>query len=131
MRQGIAMARIAIVDDSRLARTFAASCLRKSGHEIVEIDPLSIFEVLKTLRENPPDLLLMDYLMPGCPGNSLVRACREDQALKATPILVITAHRDEEVRARLERMGLLGFLHKPFEPQALQDEVARLLAPEA
>lgn len=123
------MALIAIVDDSRLARTFAATCLRKSGHEIVEIDPISIFEVLKILRENPPQLLLMDYLMPGCPGNSLVRACREDQSLKELPILVITAHRDEEVRERLERMGLLGFLHKPFEPQTLQSEVERLLAP--
>jgi len=121
------MARIAIVDDSRLARTFAASCLRKSGHEIVEIDPISIFEVLKVLRDNPPQLLLMDYLMPGCPGNSLVRACREDQALKDIPILVITAHRDDEIRERLERMGLLGFLHKPFEPQTLQDEVERLI----
>ena len=123
------MALIAIVDDSRLARTFAATCLRKSGHEIVEIDPISIFEVLKILRENPPQLLLMDYLMPGCPGNSLVRACREDQSLKEIPILVITAHRDEEVRERLERMGLLGFLHKPFEPQTLQSEVERLLTP--
>jgi len=125
------MARIAIVDDSRLARTFAASCLRKSGHEIIEIDPISIFEVLKILRENPPRLLLMDYLMPGCPGSSLVRACREDQALKDLPILVITAHRDDEVRERLQRMGLLGFLHKPFEPQTLQDEVERLLSPTA
>ncbi len=123
------MALIAIVDDSRLARTFAAGCLRKSGHEIVEIDPISIFEVLKVLRENPPQLLLMDYLMPGCPGNSLVRACREDQSLKEVPILVITAHHDDEIQERLERMGHLGFLHKPFEPQTLQDEVERLLAP--
>jgi CheY-like chemotaxis protein len=129
MVQGIAMARIAIVDDSRLARTFAASCLRKFGHVPVEIDPLSIFEVLKVLREEPPQLMLMDYLMPGCPGNSLVRACREDPNLKEIPILVITAHRDEEIQQRLERMGRLGFLHKPFEPQILQQEVERLLKP--
>lgn len=121
------MARIAIVDDSRLARTFAATCLRKAGHEIVDIDPLSIFEVLKILREDPPQLLLMDYLMPGCPGASLVRACREDPALMATPILVLTAHHDDEVRVRLERMGRLGFLHKPFEPSVLQEDVQRLL----
>ena len=56
-----------------------------------------------------------------------MRACREDQALKDIPILVITAHRDDEIRERLERMGLLGFLHKPFEPQTLQDEVERLI----
>ena len=123
------MARIAIVDDSRLARTFAATCLRKAGHEIVDIDPISIFDVLKVLRENPPELLLMDYLMPGCPGNSLVRAFREDPALKDVPVLIITAHHDDSVQERLERMGSLSFLHKPFEPQTLQDEVERLLAP--
>jgi len=123
------MARIAIVDDSRLARTFVATCLRKVGHEIVEIDPISIFEVLKILRESPPELLLMDYLMPGCPGASVVRACREDPTLKEVPILVLTAHHDDEVRERLERMGALGFLHKPFEPQTLQAEVERLLTP--
>ena len=121
------MALIAVVDDSRLARTFAASCLRKLGHEIVDIDPISIFDVLQTLRENPPQLLLMDYMMPGCPGNSLVRAFREDPALKAVPVLIITALRDDAVRERLERMGSLAFLYKPFEPQTLQDEVTRLL----
>jgi len=125
-----AMARIAIVDDSRLARTYSATCLRKAGHEVVEIDPFSIFDVLKNLREDPPELLLMDYLMPGCPGASLVRACREDPTLKEIPILVITAHHDEAVQERLARMGSLSFLHKPFEPQALQDEAERLLAGE-
>lgn len=62
------MALIAVVDDSRLARTFTATCLRKASHEVVDIDPLSIFEVLKVLRESPPALLVMDFLMPGCPG---------------------------------------------------------------
>ncbi len=121
------MARIAIVDDSHLARIFTASCLSKSGHEVVEIDPVSIFDVLKVLREHPPQLLLVDYLMPGCPGASLVRACREDPALKEVPILVLTAHHDDAVQERLERMGALAFLHKPFEPQSLQEEVERLL----
>lgn len=124
---GDVMALIAVVDDSRLARTFAASCLRKAGHEIVDIDPQSIFEVIKELREHSPQLLVMDYLMPGCPGASLVRVCREDPDMKGLPILVITAHRDEEIQARLERMGALGFLHKPFEPQSLLEAVERLL----
>lgn len=113
------MARIAIVDDSRLARTFALTVLRKAGHEAFEIDPLSIFEVMKTLREAPPAVLLVDYLMPGCPGNSLVRACHEDPVLKDMKIIVCTAHRDEDVKARLDRMGVAAFLHKPLEPAAL------------
>lgn len=113
------MARIAIVDDSRLARTFALTVLRKAGHDAFEIDPLSIFEVLKVLREAPPAILLMDYLMPGCPGNSLVRACHEDPVLQAMKVIVCTAHRDEEVKERLDRLGVAAFLHKPLDPSAL------------
>ncbi len=121
------MARIAVVDDSRLARTFTATCLKKVGHEVNEIDPVSLFDVLKTLRENPPEMILTDFLMPGCPGASLVRACREDEALADVWIIVITAHRDDEVKQRLDRMGKVSFLHKPFEAQALQAMVAEHL----
>lgn len=124
------MTRIAIVDDSRLARTFALTVLRKAGHEAFEIDPLSIFEVLKVLREAPPAILLMDYLMPGCPGNSLVRACHEDPVLKEMKIIVCTAHRDEEVKERLDRLGVAAFLHKPLDPAALLGIVEALASAE-
>ena len=122
------MARIAIVDDSRLARTFAVACLRNQGHELIEIDPTSIFDVLKELKQNPPDIILMDYLMPSCPGMSLVRTCREDAAIGHARILVVTAHHDDDVKERLLHLGADGFLHKPFEAQTLLDEVAALLA---
>lgn len=121
------MARIAVVDDSRLARTFALGCLRKLDHEVVEVDPTSVFEVLAALRDFKPDLIIMDFLMPLCPGTSLARSCREDETLKTARILMVTAHRDDEVQTRLERMGVDRFMHKPFEPQALQDAVGELL----
>jgi CheY-like chemotaxis protein len=122
------MARIAIVDDSRLARTFTVSCLKKLGHELVEVDPSSLFDVIKLLREQPPQLLIMDFLMPNCPGTSLARAFREDPALKDVRILMVSAHRDEEVQERLKRLGVDAFLAKPFEAQALVELVEGLLA---
>jgi CheY-like chemotaxis protein len=125
------MARIAIVDDSRLARTFTVGCLKSLGYELVEIDPTSLFDVIKALRENPPDLILTDYLMPNCPGISLVRALREDPALRTIRILMISAHHDEEVRACLERMGVDAFLSKPFEPRILVEKLLDLLEPSA
>jgi CheY-like chemotaxis protein len=121
------MARIAIVDDSRLARTFAVSCLKKLEHELVEVDPTSLFDVIKQLREQPPQLLIMDYLMPNCPGTSLARAFREDPTLKDVRILMVSAHRDEEVQERLKRLGVDAFLSKPFEAQALAELVEGLL----
>ena len=121
------MPRIAIVDDSRLVRAFAAGALRAQGHETVEVEPTSLFEVLKVLRESPVDLLVADFLMPECPGESLVRACREDAALQGLPILVVSAHRDDVSLKRMQQMGISGFLLKPVDASALVAKVAETL----
>ena len=121
------MPRIAIVDDSRLARAFAAAALRAKGHEVVEIEPNSLFEILRALRETPVDLLVMDFLMPECPGETLVRACREDAALRDQPILILSAHRDDDSLVRMQQMGISGFLLKPVEASALAAKVAETL----
>jgi CheY-like chemotaxis protein len=122
------MTRIAIVDDSRLVRAFASAALRAQGHETVEVEPTSLFEVLKVLRETPVDLLLADFLMPECPGESLVRACREDAALRDLPILVVSAHRDDISLQRMQQMGISGFLLKPVDASTLVAKVAGALA---
>jgi DNA-binding response OmpR family regulator len=122
------MPRIAIVDDSRLVRAFSAGALRAQGHEAIEVEPTSLFEVLKVLRETPVDLLIADYLMPECPGESLVRACREDATLRVLPILVVSAHRDDVSLTRMLQMGISGFLLKPVEASVLVAKVAETLA---
>ena len=121
------MAKITIVDDSRLARTFTSACLRKNGHDVEEVDPTSIFDVLKIVKANTPDLLIMDFLMPNCPGTSLARVCSEDAELTSMKIVVLTAHRDKDVTARLKAMGVSEVIFKPFEPQYLLDTIASVL----
>ena len=122
------MARIAIVDDSRLVRVSASAALRAQGHEVVEVAPTSMYEVLKVLRETPFDLLLADLLMPDCPGESLVRACREDDVLRNLPILIQSAHRDEDSLLRLQQFGISGFVLKPLQSSDLAVKVAEALA---
>lgn len=118
------MAKIVVVDDSRLARTFTAACLRKQGHDVQEVEPASLFEVLKTLKELRPDLLVMDFLMPNCPGTSLARVCAEDADLKTMKMVVLTAHHDDEVEERLKLLGVSKVLFKPVEANALAEAVA-------
>jgi two-component system chemotaxis response regulator CheY len=122
------MHRIAIVDDSRLVRAYIGGVLRSQGHETVEVEPTSLFEVLKVLRETPVELLVVDFIMPDCPGESLVRACREDLALRHLPILMVSAHRDDNSLIRLQQMGISGFLLKPVDASALMAKVAEALA---
>lgn len=125
---GESMARIAVVDDSRLARTFAASALRANGHEVKEIDPTSLFNVLEALKSYAPDLMLVDYLMPFCPGLSLIRACSEDERLMGVRILVLTAHHDEEALRLLDHFGVSRCLHKPVTPDMLATVVGQTLS---
>jgi DNA-binding response OmpR family regulator len=121
------MGKVAIVDDSRLARTFTATVLRKAGHEVIEIDPSSMFDVLQVLKEQHPDLMIMDFLMPNCPGTSLARVCHEDSILRGMRTLVVTAHRDDDITTRLKNMGVSEVMFKPFEPQALVECVQMIL----
>jgi len=121
------MPRIAIVDDSRLVRAFAAGALRAKGHETVEVEPTSLFEVLKVLRESPVDLLIVDFLMPECPGESLVRAVREDAVLRDLPILVVSAHRDDATLQNMQQLGISGFLLKPVDAATLVAKVTEAI----
>jgi DNA-binding NarL/FixJ family response regulator len=65
--------------------------------------------------------------MPDCPGESLVRACREDAALRELPILVVSAHRDDISLQRMQQMGISGFLLKPVDASSLVAKVAEAL----
>ena len=121
------MGKIVIVDDSRLARTFTATVLRKAGHVVVEADPTSMFDVLQVLKAEQPDLMIMDFLMPNCPGTSLARVCHEDSILRGMRMLVVTAHRDDDVTARLKNMGVSEVMYKPFDPQTLTECVQTVL----
>ena len=121
------MALVAIVDDSRLARMFAAGALRKAGHEVVEVEPDSLEMVMGTLRALKPMLLVLDQQMPTFSGSSLVRACFEDDALASVKVLMLTAQRDEDLEHRMAKLGVHAVLHKPISPMALNRAVAELV----
>jgi len=122
------MARIAVVDDNPGARHFAAACLKSAGHEIQELEPTCLFDLLAVLHPNPPEVLITDLIMPGCPGQTLIRACREDAHFKDLKILLLTAHGDQKLAKFLRGMGNIHYLSKPVAPAALADCVDRFLS---
>lgn len=121
------MPKVCIVDDSRLARTFAAGALRSRGIEVVEVEPESVPKVVEELKILKPDLLLVDLLMPTCPGLGLVRAVRKDGELHHLKIVVLSAHRDETLQPQLEKLAVLSFLPKPIDANAVAYVVQELL----
>ena len=120
------MALIAVVDDSQLARRFAAASLKSAGHEVAEVEPASLDQVMDALRELKPALLVLDQQMPTFSGSNLVRACFEDDELSSLKVVMLTAHHDEEMERRMEKLGVHAVLHKPISPLDLNRVVATL-----
>jgi two-component system, chemotaxis family, chemotaxis protein CheY len=121
------MAKSLVVDDSRMARDLVCFPLQEAGHEAMGVEPSSLLDVLKTISTFNPDLVITDYQMPNCNGESLVRAIREDPSFKQTPIMLITAHRDEELVRRLSGHGLSGILFKGKGMEELVSQVSKIL----
>jgi DNA-binding NarL/FixJ family response regulator len=65
--------------------------------------------------------------MPGCPGPSLIRALCEDPALAEIRVVMLTAHHDDEIGARMAKLGVREVLHKPIAPEDLEAAVLRAL----
>lgn len=113
------MVLISIVDDSKLVRKFIATSLAGKGFDTQEIKPDSLFGVLDQIKTHKPDLLITDLAMPGCPGQGLVKAIRQDEELKDLPILVVTAHHDSALKVRIEHLEIQGWIFKPVHPKEL------------
>jgi len=85
-------------------------------------------DALARARELQPDIVLADVVMPGMNGYEVCEAIKADPELHATPVLLLTGTFEAFDEARASRAGADGHITKPFEAQALVDEVNRRLA---
>jgi len=82
---------------------------------------------MKMMRENAPDLLVLDIMMPQMDGWEILRMVREDSELKDLPVVVLTAKVQDEDIARGWKMGADGYIVKPFNPVILADALRKVL----
>jgi CheY-like chemotaxis protein len=119
-------ARILVVDDNLPLRLMVAQALEARGYVTVAAE--SGEAALAAASWEPPDLCLVDYLMPGMNGAELVRTLRTsaDPRLRAMPAIGLTAYA-EGGRDLLEA-GVVEALRKPCDEETLVATVARVLA---
>jgi FixJ family two-component response regulator len=110
---------ISIVDDDESVRESLASLLRSVGFEVRAF--ASAQDFLTSGQPHATGCLLLDVRMPGMSGLELQE--RLAAADVRVPIVFLTAHGDEEARARALRAGAIEFLTKPFSEKALLDSV--------
>ena len=121
------MAKVLVIDDSKMMRTYLRRCLEKADYEVEEWVPLSAMEVPDHIKASSPDLVLSDYQMPGCNGSSLARMVQKTDP--KIPVLVLTAFMEPEMETNLLKLGVRRVLAKPVQPETLVMAVRGALAP--
>lgn len=121
------MAKILIIDDRAVNRNFLTTLLGYQHHELREA--LDGAEGLCIAREQRPELIISDVLMPTMDGYEFVRRLRQEPGFAKTPVIFSTAHYlSREAQALAEKCGVTSIIYKPCEPQTVLDVVANALA---
>jgi len=85
-------------------------------------------EALRLARAAPPDLVLLDYQLPGLNGESTLQELHQIPQLEQLAVIMCTASATEQDVARYRKLGAIGVVAKPYDPLSLAGEVERLWA---
>lgn len=119
---------VMIVDDSPAMRAFVRRILDMSGLEINRcIEAGDGQEALDLLRESRVDVILSDINMPRMNGEQFVRSIEADPELRSIPVVVVSTDRTETRVQQMLALGARGYVTKPFLPEALREELERVL----
>jgi len=119
------LTRICYVEDDEDIQRIVRMSLEKIGKMTVEIvgDPLKAIERMNAFQ---PQLVMLDWMMPGLDGPALFRKMRETAETKALPVVFITAKASERELNELRTMGAIGTISKPFSPKDLPEQLRAL-----
>jgi DNA-binding response OmpR family regulator len=119
------MSRILIVEDDDDIAQLVHRYLTRAGHvaDIIRAGD----EALARVRERPPDLIILDLMLPGLDGLEVCRALRASPATRALPIIMLTARSEESDRVAGLQLGADDYVTKPFSPNELVARVGALL----
>ncbi|MFA7278470.1 MAG: phosphate regulon transcriptional regulator PhoB [Sterolibacterium sp.] len=110
-------ANILVVEDEPAIQTLIAANLKRAGHNVLmAVDAES---ALKQVNQVLPDLILLDWMLPGMSGIDLARKLRGEQRTKEIPIIMLTARSDENDKVLGLETGADDYITKPFSPREL------------
>ena len=119
--------RVFIVDDEELNIRVARKYLRNWGFEHVDATTEPLNAVYRIKRDKP-DLILLDIMMPDVSGIEILQELRADEATRHIPIIILTAHSEEEIKHQALSFGANDFLSKPIDPMDMLPRVRNLLS---
>ncbi len=125
-------AKILVVEDEQAVREMIVFVLGQSGYETLQAEDAA--KARKLLLGNPPDLILMDWMLPGTSGVELTRELKQDPVTREIPVIMLTARGEEDDKVRGLEGGAEDYITKPFSPRELAARIKvilRRIAPHA
>jgi DNA-binding response OmpR family regulator len=116
---------VLVVDDDRPLRTLCRTSLEEAGFRVLEAADGE--QALASVHDEPPDLILLDIMMPGISGWEVTSALLADRSTDHIPIIFMTARTELGDRVRAFGLGAQDYVTKPFDPHALTKTVAKTL----
>jgi CheY-like chemotaxis protein len=123
------MAKLLLAEDDEFSRDMLTRRLQKLGFEV--ITAADGREALRAVRQNRPDLILMDLDMPVLDGYAAMRSLKTDPRTAKIPIIVLTAHASPESVAEAVEAGCHSYEAKPVVVRRLVERIQEVLGPAA
>ena len=109
--------RIMAIDDSELVLGMIENSL---ADEYTVLPFTQSPEAVLAMRELSPDLILLDYELPGLNGFQVVKWMQENTSLADIPVMFLTSYQDINFEVRAFELGAVDYIHKPFSPILLK-----------
>ena len=113
--------RVLFIDNDPLVGKLVRDLLEQEGYQVAVA--ISGKEGLNIARAQPPDVFLLDIMMPGMDGFQVCEAIRRDDALRSIPVVMLTALESQKLNERAFAVGAEACMTKPFSPDRLLNAV--------
>ena len=123
----VAKGTILVVEEHPLNRELVADLLEAAGYKVLQAEDGS--GLLQRVKQEQPDLILLDLQLPGVDGFTLARQLKADEDTHGIPVLAMTAYAMPEDRERALAAGFDSYLPKPLNTEALLRTITRVLGP--
>jgi len=118
-------ANILVVEDEPAIQELLALNLTQAGHNAIRA--LSVEQAQMLMREALPDLIILDWMLPGMSGIEFARRLKSDEFSKSIPIIMLTARGEETDKVRGLEVGADDYVTKPFSPRELNARIKAVL----
>lgn len=118
---------ILVVEDEPAIQELLALNLIQAGHNVLRALSVEQAQILLLTREALPDLIILDWMLPGMSGIEFARKLKSDEFTKAIPIIMLTARGEETDKVRALDVGADDYVTKPFSPRELNARIKAVL----